>query len=225
MRKCIFLLFFLCLFSCSDEQFTRPNESPETADLTTQSSSLRATLENFRQIANPTGRAASGELCFNFVYPITLGYNTGDSVEVSSYEDLLQILLDETVALHITSIAYPFEVQLSADSSIHTVNDEDDFSILVENCGYDTLEYEDVIEVVGNCFTINYPIDLVVNDNAMTFESQEGAQAYFTANYQGITSVTLAYPLSVTLVSDNSEVLVEDDYEAIDLITNICGID
>ena len=54
---------------------------------------------------------------------------------------------------------------------------------------------------------------------------QEGAQAYFTANYQGITSVTLAYPLSVTLVSDNSEVLVEDDYEAIDLITNICGID
>lgn len=223
MKKLLLLLSIFTMLSCSNEELILPPDQ-DAANQLTQSSSLRATLEQIREKETTTGRAMTSELCFNFVYPITLGYNTSADVEVASYTDLIELLLNESLDSHITSISYPFEVELSADASVQTVANEDEFYTLVENCGYDHLEYEDVVDAVSDCFTINYPITVIVNDDEVTFDSEAMAQSYFLNNYQTITSVTIAYPLSVTLTADNSEFIATDDYEAIYLINDICGI-
>lgn len=225
MKK-ILVGLFIAIFamSCTEDEGNK-NGAEENAENIESSLALRATLENMKDMEGLAGRSMQNQnqLCFQFVYPIVLSYNDGSTVNVTSYSQLLDLLLDETVALHIVGIQYPFDIVQNSQNQ--TINNEPAFQTLISNCGYDVVDVNEVISVIDGCFTVNYPFTLYVNGNAQTFNSQSDAQQYFI-NYSGdIQSINFDYPFTVDMVSDSSQMTINDDYELVNLIENICNIE
>lgn len=220
MKKILFLFVSIAtLVACSTSDDAG---APERNLEFQESLALRINLEEIRtQFGNP--QRAANELCFNFEYPIDVAYNDGSEVTVTDFDNLLELLLQETVESHITEIAFPFNVIL-ADGATQTIEDETQFQTLIDDCGYDFITVADVLAVVDECFTINYPLVLVVNDEEQTFNSQQEAEDFFTNNNNDIVSVTFSYPLSVTFVEDGTTLEITDDFELVNLITNTCGV-
>jgi len=228
MIKNIFTLFAVCfIVSCATEPIS---EIDEHAIEIAESSSLRASLEAIKTEAktkNNTSKQSKrpeGELCFQFVYPITLSYNTGATVEVVNYEQLLELVLSETLEKHFTGIGFPFDIELRGTGALQTITDESEFLQVIENCGYDTVDYERVLAFASSCFSINYPLSLIINDSVVTFSSETEGQEYFLANYSSIKSIQIDYSFSVTLTETEEVVAIADDYEFIYLINETCGI-
>jgi len=116
---------------------------------------------------HPTGDMVF-DFCFEFVYPITLIYNTGTTVEVNSLEELIVILINPTDELFIVGIEFPFNVEVynpnTNEVETITITNEAEFAALLENCVFDdcncTDEFDPVcvdIEENGQTFTITFP--------------------------------------------------------------------
>ena len=227
MNKYLLLFISFLLFtSCSNEEvLIDPNNSANVIIET--SSAMRTAFEILLENASKSPARTTKnpeDLCFQFIYPITLAYNTEEVVEVSSYDVLLEILFQESLEKHITGIGFPFEVQIRETEEIKTINDEAEFRELINTCGYDALDYAGVVDIAETCFEVSYPISLVVNDERIEFESEAAAQSYFQAEFATIVSVTVAYPLHVILRDTEEIIAINDDYELIYLINETCGI-
>ena len=113
----------LSFYSCTD------SNPVENEIVTTKSISLRTTLNEFKKENNISGRSSSTiqnvTPCFSFVFPITLSYNNGTTITVSSLDGLIQVLTNETNVLYIDGIEFPFQVQTG--STLTTINNEADF--------------------------------------------------------------------------------------------------
>jgi len=223
----ILLVMVFAAFGCSeDDTELSVAEEAETSNETTElknSLALRATLENIKNEEQLERSVQEDGLCFQFEYPIVLSYNNETTVSVSDYNNLLNLLLEETTSLHIVGIEFPFNIV--QDEQTQAVNDESEFQTVVTDCGYDMVTFEDVIMLTDNCFTVNYPISVVINDEPQTFNNQAEAQSFFLGFTEEIDSVGFAYPFSVTLQEDESTVVVNDDFELVFLIEETCGIE
>ncbi|MEE9349836.1 MAG: hypothetical protein V3U80_07295 [Flavobacteriaceae bacterium] len=111
------------------------------------------------------------DYCFDFEYPVTLSYNTGTTVTVGSFSDLVDILVAMTDTLYIDGIVFPFNVEVFDDASgtvvVQTIANEAEFNTLLDSCGFDdddcvcTDQYAPVcVEIQGvnggDAFTIEY---------------------------------------------------------------------
>lgn len=223
MRYLIPLIVTFLMIGCALEPVSNSQEN--LGSYFEQSSALRIALEHISKNEGKitVTKSRLNELCFQFEYPITVKYNTGDEVVISDFDELLKMILSETLESHITSIALPFNVNIQATGTVTTINDEAEFMQLVQDCGYDAIEYVDVIAKAESCFEINYPIDFTINSSLVSFDSEEEAQNYFIANYANLEMIALSYPVSITLNGELEEQIITDDYELIRLITEICG--
>jgi hypothetical protein len=95
------------------------------------------------------------------------------TVTVNSLDELIEIYFASTENLFINGIAFPFEVEIYNENSnaleIETINSEDEFLSLLEDCGFEdevedcicTEEYDpvciDITDLDGELFTISYP--------------------------------------------------------------------
>jgi len=227
------LLILCCIafimVSCSKDDGENAIEEQNTVGNVEveQSKALRFTFEKMKENQNLAGRGAAiavNDLCFQFDYPILLEYNDNSQVTVQDYEQLLQLLLDETVSLHIVGIGFPFDIINYSTNTQATISSGTDFDNLVTNCGYDIIDVNDIVDLTDNCFTVNYPISVLVNGSLETFTSQQNAQNYFV-NFTGtIQSIDFVYPFSVQLISNNSTVTINNDYEVIYLVNTTCAI-
>lgn len=228
MKKLLYLLSFsIFFFSCSkDEEIVAPEEAQVNVEVQ-QSTALRFSLQQFKKLAlQGTSKMTteSTELCFQFQYPIVLEYNDATQITVDTYEDLLQILLNETPELHLTAIGFPFDVLQYSTDTVMTVSNEDEFQNLVSNCGYDPVTVVDVVALTENCFSVNYPITALVNEQPQVFNNQTEAEDYFSANYTTIQSLSLQYPFSVNMIATGEANQINNDFELIYLINDTCGI-
>lgn len=223
MHRIIPIFITFLLISCAVEPVSNSQES--LVNHFDQSSALRITLEHLLKNEEKgfVTKSKLSDLCFQFDYPIAVQYNTGDEVVISDFDELLQKVLSETLEIHITKMAFPFNVNIQSTGNTITIYDETEFMQLVTDCGYDSIEYVDVISESETCFTINYPIDFTINNNPVSFTSEEEAQNYFIENYGNLEMIALSYPLSITLNGEFEELKIYDDYELIHLITEICG--
>ena len=229
MKRILLLLFtVISMLSCSDDTL----EQQPLAVEVTASSTLRTTLENLRKFAAPTVKSSTesksnnmSDLCFQFIYPFVLQYNDSTKIPINSFDELLSVILSETVSYHIVGIGFPFEVVCHLDNTIYIIDDEAEFSTLIQNCNYDGLSPKDVLNFLSDCFTINYPVSFTINESEITLNSEEELISYFAGNLKNIKHFNFQYPFSVTLTVDGSAVVIEDDYEVIHLITNTCKID
>ena len=252
MRKLIMLTFLLVFLSgCSTEELdfvtnetSVVNEDPAVdKEMPVQpeaepveilpSKALRTALEAINE--NFTAATASGlrnktteaiTLCFQFVYPIVVEYNDGSTQRLNNYDTLLKALLDESSALYLTGIGFPFEVEEDGSEEATTINDEQEFKILLSACGYEEINYTDVINTVSSCFTVTYPLDLIVSDQIKTFMTQKEVENYFNQYWSSSATVSISYPFRVTLhtMEEDKRTSIENDFEMINLIKNSCDI-
>ncbi|MGV6829478.1 MAG: hypothetical protein ACWA45_08775 [Flavobacteriales bacterium] len=171
--KAIKLLFFslslvlLTTLSCTNDQtLIKVPEIQESASLQSALNRIDNLIdENGHLIAeeNPTNNLFF-DFCFEFVYPITLIYNTGTTVDVNSFDDLIAVIIGSTEELYIVGIEFPFQVEVynqnDNETQIITINNEEEFIALLESCNFDescecTDEYDPVcVEINDNGETI-----------------------------------------------------------------------
>jgi len=169
-------MVLLVFTSCTNEEIiVEPQQNTE------ESESITVTLDFMSNQFDASGNVVADEnpagdvvfdFCFDFVYPIDLSFNTGASITVNSLEELVEILIASTEDLFINGIAFPFQVETYNEDSnaleIETINDEDEFFSLLDDCDFDEAEdnacldvYDpvciDITDLNGDVFTISYP--------------------------------------------------------------------
>jgi len=157
--------------SCTRNSADLPGEISESESIQNVISQLRDYVDdegNPISERNPTGNIIF-DFCFDFVYPIELIYNTGSTVVVDSFEDLILVIINSTNELYIVGIVYPFQVEIydpvTNQVVIETINNEQEFIDLLESCNNDpcncTDEFDpvcvEVLEPNGGIIQIMFP--------------------------------------------------------------------
>lgn len=210
MKKIKFLAIFTLLTtlfftSCSD------NESIENQAVTQESSALRVMFNEMKRTNNVAGRMAttSETMPFDFVYPINISFNNGTVVTVTSFNGLLDLLSNESSALYITGIEFPFQMVVGPDSTVITINNESDFWEVVEDM--DLVTYDTYV-FGASCFELAYPISFVTtNDQIVTVASQEALFELFTDPNQITVIFDFVYPFNV--IVENEIVAINNAFE------------
>lgn len=209
------LKLILVLFAVSTAIFQSCSSNDESVN-TEKSSALRIFLREMKAANNISGRNSSddSDMCFEFVYPITLSYNDGNTVVVANENELLSILENESSELYIDGISFPFDILVAGSTAAVTIADEEAFWNAIENCDMDT--YDDSINE-NDCFTFVYPFSLVTNNNQTIVITSESALLNIldddnVDNY----IVDFVYPFSVII--NNETVQVVNAYEFEELI-------
>jgi len=199
------------------------NNDPIVAETpkTQESIALRTTLNEIKEandivtgrVASTTRAASSDDFCFDFVYPIQLTYNNESTVSVASFEGLILLLINETSSLHIVGIAMPFDVVLYENDNVISINSEQDFVVLLENC---ELEFLDDEAIDTDCFDFTFPLEIISGDQTRTITSLdnllellEEENDYYEPNF--------VFPISVILASGD-ELLIESLYDFTELL-------
>jgi hypothetical protein len=234
----LFLLSFVCiasfLTSCTnDEPLVDDQNIEESASITESLAQLRLQFNaegNMIPTQNTTGNIVF-DFCFDFVYPLNLSYNNGTTVTVNSLEDLIDILIASNNELYISGIEFPFDVETYNDDSdaivVVTINNEDEFAALLEDCDFDndfncecTEEYNPVcVEIElpdGETFLITYP-------NACYAECDGFTENDFAENCDedynspgGTDCFTFNFPL--TIITDDGNTITVGSQEELDTV-------
>jgi hypothetical protein len=212
MKKFKHLVILLLAFSTVFQSCT---SSDDVAD-PQKSSALRIFLKEMKTAYNITGRTSNDdpEMCFEFVYPLTLSYNDGSTVVVANQDELLSILENETSELYIDGISFPFDILVAGSSVPVTIADEEAFWEAIESCDMDT--YDDSISE-NDCFTFVYPFSLVTNNNQTVVITSESALLNILEDSNDDNYIVdFVYPFSVLI--NNETVQINNAYEFEELI-------
>ena len=229
-----FLLVAGFMTSCTnDEPVVQPQNTEESAAITTSLSALSSQFNSQGDIEpseNPSGNIVF-DFCFDFVYPLTLSYNNGTTVTVESLEDLVVILINSNQDLYINGIAFPFDVETYDDDSdaivIVTINNEDEFIDLLEDCDFDIEnecdecfddEYDPVcVEITdpnGETFIVTYPNECYALCDGFTEEDfSENCEDDYN-NTGGYECFTFNFPL--TIITDDGETITVNSQSELD---------
>lgn len=198
-------------YSCTDN-------NPIENEAVTQKSIANRTAMNELKIANNiSGRdanaTASSPFCFEFVYPITLSYNTGTTITVASLQGLLTILASETPNLYVDGIAFPFQV--TNNGAVSTISTEVQYMSLLLSCGFSAINTD---LVNSFCFDLVFPIT-ILNDNnqEVTITSLQQFTTYLNNPNNG-GQTQFVYPISVNY--NNQVVVIDNIYELYQMINN-----
>jgi len=167
--------------------------------------------------------------CFTIVFPLTVSVNGAD-VTVDSedaFTDLLTSFDGDTISEF--EFVFPFSVFVLADSSTVEITSEEDLGAVLETCDFgDFDDWDDDFDFGfgTECFEINYPLNLTINGESVTFNSEEDLAAALGDLVQDESaSIELEYPVSITLASDNSVVTINNDEEWTGALEDACDFD
>lgn len=187
-------------------------------------------------------RGGKGKKCFKPVFPVTIAFADGTTVEVADKEAAKTAKKAwkeaNPDAEERPSIAFPYDVQLR-DSSVVTIDSEEVLATLKETCG--TSKGGDRGNRGGDkggrdgdrgqkCFKPVYPVTIVLPDGTTaSIEDKAGkkaaVQAWKEANpdAEGRTKVALGFPLTVELADETQTTL--NNQEELDALKASCSVD
>jgi hypothetical protein len=235
LKQTFFILFLavLTFTSCEnegtildDQQQDPTEESEAVVEALAKMSNMYDDSGNLETNSNSTGNIVF-DFCFDFVYPITLSYNTGATVAVNDLDELVTIIINSTDQLFVNGIAFPFNVETynasTGSINIVTINDEVEFTNLLANCDFTTNPpnncpdiYDPVcVEITdpnGSTFTITYSNECYALEDGFT--QADFVDNCVDSNYFdfGLECFDLNYPLDLIL-DDGSIVTVNDNDE------------
>jgi hypothetical protein len=176
-----------------------------------KSSALRMFLREMKVANNISGRTSSddSDMCFEFVYPLTLAYNTGTTVTVSNETELIAVLESETNQLYINGIAFPFNLIAPGSTTPITISNESEFWSVINACNMNT--YDDYI-APGSCYSFVYPFSFLMNNNqTVTINNDQELIDLATQSSDDSYIVNLVYPFSVN--NNNTITQINNEYE------------
>jgi hypothetical protein len=211
------LKLILILFAVSALIFQSCSSNEDSLEIE-KSSALRMFLREMKVANNISGRTSSDDsnMCFEFVYPLTLSYNNGTTITVSSQVELFSILENETDVLYIEGISFPFDIIVAGSTSPITITSEEGFWNIIQACDMDT--YDDIIGE-GPCYTFVYPFSLMtINNQVIVISSEEALYNLIDDDNQDNYIIDFVYPFSV--LSNNETIQINNSYEYEQLINN-----
>ena len=210
------LIFLIFLQSCSYEKY-------EEASLVNEESiSLRITIQAIKKInkletikatifKNINETSSSLDLCFNFIYPIDIVYKDNSIVNITSFSQLVQLILSETYDNHMLSVQYPFSVIMTNNNQQKLIANDNEFDSLIEDCGYFTLAFSEIKNAYINCFDFNYPISVIINGTQYNFNDETDAVNLAATFNQEVKSFNFVYPFSIKK-QNNPNINIPDYY-------------
>lgn len=168
------------------------------------------------------------EECFTIAFPLTVSVN-GENITIDSedaFEELLSSFEGDTISEF--DFVFPFNVFVFADSSTVEITSEEDLADVIESCGFG--EWDDDFDfdpwMGQSCFNINYPLNLVINDQAVAVNSEEELLDVLGSlgDLEDVI-IELDYPISITLFSDSTAVVVNSEEEFEDILEDACDFD
>ena len=212
MKKLMQIFVLLLIFTTVFQSCT---SSDDVAD-PQKSTALRIFLKEMKSAYNITGRTSNDdpEMCFEFVYPLTLSYNNGTTVVVANENELLTILENETNELYIEGISFPFDILVAGSIDPVTITNEEAFWEAIESCDMDT--YDDSVSD-NDCFTFVYPFSLLTNNNQTVVITSESVLLDLLEDSNDDNYIIdFVYPFSVVI--NNETVQVDNAYEFEELL-------
>lgn len=179
---------------------------------------------------------------FEIQYPIEVVFPDGTTTTVNSDDELFNLIEDWFEANDpvneedFPTLVFPISVTLE-DGTVETINSEEELEDLIkEYFEYDEFDedyedYEDFEDIslddlIKECFTIEYPITIVLPDSSATVNNLEEAEmileAYYEANGEEGEHPTFAYPINVTFEDGTTDVINDED-EFEDLVEDCLG--
>jgi hypothetical protein len=150
--KLFLFTIFIVLFtftSCTNDEAVEIPDAESSASVRLALTELETHFNedgSLNATNNPVGNVIF-DFCFDFVYPITLTYNTGAEIVVNSFPQLIEILLSSTDTLFINGISFPFQVEtfVNGEIVISTINNEQEFIELLASCDFNGNDDEDCV--------------------------------------------------------------------------------
>lgn len=151
--------------------------------------------------------------CFTLNFPLTVTDGNGNNTTVNN-EDELATFYDGLDMNAEPNFVYPITVTKTEDNSIVTINDDEEFDTLYEEC-YDFEDCDDF----GECFTIQFPITATSTASGqITINSEDELEDYFDGLGDD-EDPQFNFPITITL-SDGSDKIInsleelEDEFDA-----------
>ena len=145
--KSLFFSLFISatlLISCTNDtvnDIPDMQESKATQVAVNQLINLYNDDGTINESMNPSGHLIF-DFCFEFIYPIHLMYNNSAIITTNSNEELIEVLVNTSDQLFIAGIEFPFNVAIynpeSNEIELLTIETENTFTNLIENCFFDT---------------------------------------------------------------------------------------
>lgn len=164
-------------------------------------------------------------ICFTFAYPIEIQF-PNETTTINTDEELEEALYNwYENNEEDPSLSYPVTAILE-DGKEQVIQNDEELYQLFESC-FDDYEYDKeedygyvaYYELYKECFTLNFPIAITVNDQEETLNNEEELIAFLTNLDKELVKedeVNLVYPIEVTL-ADGSVVTANSEEELDDL--------
>ncbi len=213
-RFIFFISIGLLLQSClsEDELSFPPEESSDTLQVV-QSTGIVTLL-------NALGDSILGvnNLCFEFLFPIELGFNNDITIEVDDMAGLLEAVNSQSLGLNIDGIVFP--VLVAQGSTLKNIEGEEDLLKLLTDCGIPSFK-DDFHRFFTKCFDLVYPVSLL-DQNGET-HTIDNAEQYFDFKIdQGFAyQPRFVFPLGAEVFSEDTIISI-DGYFGLYEIFNSC---
>ena len=210
------LIFLILLQSCSYEKYE------ESSLINEESISLRITIQAIKKI-NKIGTIKATkarninefssllDLCFNFVYPINIIYKDNSTVNITSFSQLVQLILSEPYDNHMLTVQFPFSIIMTNNNQQKSITNDNEFDGLIGDCGYFTLAFSEIKDAYINCFDFNYPMSVIINGIQYNFNDEADAVNLADTFNQKVKSFNFVYPFSIKK-QNNPNINIPDYY-------------
>ncbi|OUR92343.1 hypothetical protein A9Q87_07630 [Flavobacteriales bacterium 34_180_T64] len=228
-------LIVMSFSSCTNnESVDQGPDTEESASITTALTELSYRFNNDGSL-NETESVANNivfDFCFDFVYPLSLSYNNGVTVTVNDLNGLIEVLITSTSDLYISGIAFPFNVEVFNDDSdaieIVTINNEEEFIMLLEDCDFDNdfceCEYDEydpvcveILSASGETFIMTFPNECIAECEGFTEDDFIDDCDDDTNNDPGDDDDCFSFNFPISIVTDSGETITVNSQEELDV--------
>lgn len=206
MRIPVILTLFMGLFliSCQKEsnvELPEDGSSQEmlNIDISEAEAYYLAAASRENENTEASGTFRHRDMCVKAVFPLTLEFPNGNTMEINSFRELRKALLRwrNTGNRSLPFIQFPHEVELP-DGSIVTVENREELRRILLQCLKDTRP------TLENCFKIVFPLEVELGDgNTQTVNSQEELtrliRAWAKNNRDSLERPEIVFPIEIVL--------------------------
>ena len=148
-------------------------------------------------------------LCFNFIYPISLGLNANDGrVRIDNYEALLNAISSQSLNFNIQSIAFPFQIQFIGSDQPVIISTEQDFINALGDCQI-SLFREDFSRYFNECFKLDYPVTLLSEENNEVVINSDTEWFQFLESQSARYQPVFKFPVNIIQLANEQGISVD----------------
>lgn len=210
------LVLVMQLSSCVNDDSFFPEETGGNVTSTV------AMVSILNDIDSRGDTVVESELCFSFVYPIVLGYNTDSNIRVNSFSGLLDVIAGQSSNFNISGIQFPVEIKFKGNDTSFKVEDEDSLYDVLRECQLHTFR-DDFVSLFRQCYRLEYPITLF--DDLRTEVIIENIEAFnrFVSGQRDNYQPNFKFPIKISVAPDFEETTISTYYEFYNIINTCVG--